>query len=81
MTIEKYSDEQQKSFKKGVAYVTGKEEATVRIFLPDKTETALCTVTYNYSMTPSLRNVIAHRIAELWNESRHHEPHTILTHR
>lgn len=81
MVIEKYTDQQQTAFKKGVAYVTGKDGATVRIFLPDKTETALCTVTYSYSMTPSLRNVVAHRIAELWNEGRNHEPSTILSHR
>ncbi len=73
MAIEKYTDEHQDSFKKGEAYVTGHKGATVRIFLPDGTETALCTVTYSYSMTVSLRNVVAHRIAELWNEGREGE--------
>lgn len=66
----KYTNEDQKSFKEGEAYVTGRHGATVRIFLPDGSETALCTTTYSYNMSSSLKNIVAYRIAKLWNENR-----------
>ena len=65
--MHKYNDEKQTEFKKGRAYVTGTNEATIRIVLPNGEETALCTLTYCYGMTESLKNALANHIARLWN--------------
>ena len=54
-------------FQNGKAYQTGRNGASVRIVLPDGTETALCTVTYSYSMSADLRGAVAAQIARTWN--------------
>jgi hypothetical protein len=66
----KFSTADMAEFSKGKAYVTGRNDATVRIRLPDGTETALCTITYSYDMSAQLKAAVSARIVAAWNANR-----------
>lgn len=55
-----------RSYQKGTAYVAGRG-GTVRIRLPDGTETGLCTFTYSYNMSENLKQYAAERFVAMWN--------------
>jgi hypothetical protein len=66
----KFTSEDFETFTKGEAYKKGRNGSTVRIVLPDGTETALFTVTYNYNMSYELQSIVAERLMEMWNINR-----------
>lgn len=65
----KFSMADADKFRQGEAYVTG-NGSTVRIKLPDGTDTALCTSTYCYCLPLEMKQAIAMQIAINWNSSR-----------